>query len=175
MLAYLFLILAAGLRFLALPTPLAFTMGPALLFFGARRPRREIWAAVGLLAAADVLLTMGVYGYPFSADHLVTWAWYAAIPLLGGLLRSDARPLKLASTSLASSFSFYLVSNLAVWAVWNMYPKTLDGLLASYVAAVPFFRYTPVTDLVLTAAMFSAPALAGALSRRFEGERRMAA
>ena len=33
-----------------------------------------------------------------------------------------------------------VISNFAVWAAWNMYPKTLAGLATAYGAALPFFR-----------------------------------
>ena len=63
---------------------MAFTpVGAALLFFGARAPRRRLWIPLVLLAASDVVLTTLVYNYPFSWDHFVTWAWYAAMLWLG--------------------------------------------------------------------------------------------
>ena len=51
--------------------------------------RRRFLAA---LAATDYYLTVFVYNYPFhTSAYLVTWAWYAAICLLGhGLL--NGRP-----------------------------------------------------------------------------------
>ena len=85
MLAYLFVAIAVAvhLRFFALPfsfTPVA----ASLLYFGARMPRRQMWIPVALLAASDVYLTRVTYAYPLTADHLVTWAWYGAMVLLGG-------------------------------------------------------------------------------------------
>jgi hypothetical protein len=35
-----------------------------------------------------------------------------------------------------------------------MYPKTLPGLVAAYVAAIPFFRNTVTGDLFYTAVLF---------------------
>ncbi|HSA94263.1 MAG TPA: DUF6580 family putative transport protein [Terriglobales bacterium] len=173
MLAYLFVALAIALRFL--PPMLNFTpVGASLLYFGARQPRRRMWIPLLMLAASDVVLNRFVYGYPFTGDLLITWAWYAAIALMGGLLRENHRPLRIAGAALATSVSFFLVSNFAVWAVWSMYPKTLDGLLACYAAAVPFFRNTVASDLVFTAAFFGLPALVASISRAV-GEGRSAA
>jgi hypothetical protein len=160
MLAYLFVAVAVAVRFL--PHPFAFTpVGAALLFFGARMPRKQAWIPVALLAASDVYLTIGWYGYPLTADHLLTWAWYAVIVLLGGLLSGNVRPARLAGASLVTSVSFFLVSNFAVWVVWNMYPKTAAGLMMSYAAAVPFFRNTVISDLLFTAVLFGIGALVG--------------
>ncbi len=157
MLAYLFVVVAVAVRLL--PHPLAFTpVGAALLYFGARAPRKHAWFPLLLLAASDVYLTHSAYSYPFTADHLVTWAWYAAALWIGGFLRRDARPLRIAGASLISSVTFFVASNFAVWAVWNMYPKTFGGLIACYAAAVPFARNIPA-DLVFSAVMFGIGAL----------------
>jgi len=164
MLPYVIVLVAVAFRFL--PHPFSFTpVGASLLFFGARAPRKRIWVPVALLAISDVVLTTVVYKFPLSIDHLVTWAWYAGACLLGGLLRGRVRALRLAGTSLALSLSFFLVSNFAVWAVWNMYPKTMSGLQAAYVAALPFFRNSLIADLFFTAVIFATPALMELLSR----------
>jgi hypothetical protein len=47
-----------------------------------------------------------------------------------------------------------------------MYPRTLAGLVASYDAAIPFFRGTAVSDLFFSLAMFSVPALQQAIAGR---------
>jgi hypothetical protein len=156
MLAYLFVIIAAGLRFL--PHPFHFTpVGAALLFFGAYRPKREMWIPVAVLVASDLLLNRFVYNIPLHADQLVVWAWYAGAIAIGMLLRKQLSAPRVAGASLSASISFYLTSNFAVWATYEMYPKTWQGLLACYAAAVPFFRNTVVSDLVFSAVLFSIP------------------
>ena len=161
MLAYLFVIVAVALRFM--PHPFSFTpVAASLLFFGARMPRRQMWVPVLLLAGSDVLLTRFVYAYPLTADHFVTWAWYGLALGIGMLLRNRTTVVRLAGASLAASLSFFLISNFAVWAVWDMYPKTLSGLAACYVAAIPFFRNTLAGDLIFTAVLFGIAALVGA-------------
>lgn len=163
MLAYLFVILAVAVRFL--PHPLAFTpVGAALLFFGARGPKRQLWVPLALLAASDVILTKLVYAYPFSLDHFVTWGWYAAMLWLGTRLRENARPLPIIGAALGGSVSFFLLSNFAVWAVWDMYPRTVSGLMTCYAAGIPFFRRAVAGDLLFTAAMFATPVLLHYLS-----------
>jgi hypothetical protein len=156
MLAYLFVLAAVAvhLRFFAMPwsfTPVA----AALLFFGARMPRKQMWVPLALLVASDVYLTRVSYAYPLTADHFVTWAWYAAILLLAGTLIKGFSALRIGAASLTASVSFFLISNFAVWMVWrDMYPKTFSGLMACYAAGVPFFRTEVVSDLVFCAAFF---------------------
>jgi hypothetical protein len=129
------------------------------LFFGSRAPRRRLWIPLALLAASDVVLTTLVYKYPFSWDHFVTWAWYAAMLWLGTSLKQNAGAFRILGSALTGSVSFFVVSNFAVWAAWDMYPRTVTGLLTCYDAGLPFFRHAVVGDLLFTAAMFGAPVL----------------
>jgi hypothetical protein len=173
MLAYLYVLLAIAVRFLpfagphALPHAWHFTpLAASLLYFGARGPRRRMWLPLLLLAGTDVVLTKVFYSFPVTWDHLVTWGWYAAILWLGTNLRENTGPVRLVGAALASSISFFLISNFAVWAAWpQMYPRTFQGLLASYAAGVPFFRGTAASDLFFSVAMFGMPVLMQALSR----------
>jgi len=163
MLAYLFVLFAVAVRFM--PHPLAFTpVAAALLYFGARGPKRQLWAPLALLAVSDVILTKILYSYPLTWDHFVTWAWYAAILLLGTQLRENTNWLRVGGAALASSVSFFAVSNFAVWACWNMYPKTLAGLMTCYAAGLPFFRRGIAGDMLFTAVMFGLPAVAAAVA-----------
>ncbi len=155
MLAYVFVLLAAAvhIRFVALP----FSFTPvlaALLYFGARMPRKQMWVPVAMLAASDVYLTRVTYAYPLTPDHFVTWAWYAAIVLFGAAVIKGFSPLRIGVATLSGSVSFFLISNFSVWVVWQMYPKTFSGLMACYVAGLPFFRSALISDLLFTAAFF---------------------
>ena len=173
MLAYLFIVLAVSVRFL--PHPWHFTpVAASLLFFGAYRSRRELWAPVAFLAASDLLLNRFVYHYPFTWDLVVTWAWYTAALLLGSGLRGRLKPLWIMGSAAIASVSFYLLSNFAVWAAYEMYPKTLSGLMTCYAMAIPFFRGTLEGDLMFTAILFAVPVAMKQLSER-EGENRRTA
>ena len=172
MLAYVFVLVAVAMRMPFMPHPWGFTpVAAALLYFGARGSRRQLWVPLALLAASDVVLTKFVYAYTFSWDHYITWAWYAAILWLGTGLRENAALqeakdwLRVGGASLASSISFFVVSNFAVWACWNMYPKTFGGLMISYAAGLPFFRRGMEGDLLFTALAFGIPAVAAMLAR----------
>jgi hypothetical protein len=171
MLAYLFVIFAILTRMPFMPHPWGFTpVAAALLYFGARGSRRQLWVPFALLAASDVILTKFVYAYQFSWDHFVTWAWYAAILLLssqwlGRQSRENTNWLRVGGAALASSISFFVISNFAVWACWSMYPKNLSGLMTCYAAGLPFFRRGFAGDMLFTAAMFGLPAIAALVAR----------
>jgi len=169
MLAYLFVLLAVAVRFF--PHPWTFTpVAASLLFFAARGDRRRIWVPFAVLAVSDLLLNKFVYAYPFSWDQLASWVWYAAVLWLGTSLRENARPLRVIGAALASSVSFFLISNLVSWAAFtDLYPRSLAGVMMSYTAAIPFFRQEVEGDLLFACAMFATPAvvhyLSGALNK----------
>jgi hypothetical protein len=166
MLAYLFVIFAVVARMPFMPHPWNFTpVAAALLYFGARGSRRQLWIPFALLIASDIILTKFVYAYPLAWDQLIVWAWYAAILGLGTRLRENSKWWRIAGAALAGSISFFLVSNFAVWASGTMYPRTLSGLETCYAAGVPFFRNTAAGDLLFTAVMFGVPVVAAALAR----------
>jgi hypothetical protein len=177
MLPYLFVLLAIAVRFLPfagslnfLPHAWHFTpLAASLLFFGARGSRRQMWIPLVLLAATDVVLTKVMYSYVLTWDHFVTWAWYAAILLLGTTLREKSGFWRVVGAALASSISFFLISNFAVWAVWpDMYPRGFSGVMMSYTAGLPFFRGTVESDLFFSVAFFGIPVLAHAVSEWFD-------
>ena len=162
MLAVLFVVIAVAFRLL----PHTFHVTPvaaSLLFFGAKGPKRWAWLPVVLLAGSDIYLTKVTYGMPLSPDLAVSFVWYAAMVGLGMLLRRKLAPARIFGASLAAAVSFFLASNFGVWAAWDMYPKTFNGLMACYVAGIPFFQREVLSDVIFTAILFAIPAVISAL------------
>jgi hypothetical protein len=172
MLAVLFVVLAVAIRFL--PFILGYTpvwnftpVGAALLFFGAKQSRKHMWFPVVLLAASDIVLNRFVYNFPITWETFVSTGWYGVALALGYLLKDKVNPLRVVGASLAGSVSFFLISNFAVWVAYNMYPHTLAGLGACYVAAIPFFRGTIAADMLYAVAIFGTPVVFEAMQRQF--------
>jgi Family of unknown function (DUF6580) len=170
MLAYLFVVLAVAIRVLAGTGTFAthgFTpVGASLLFFGSCMPRKYFWAPVVLLIGSDLFLNYQIYHYPLTWDQTIVWAWYAGACGLGMLLRNRVKPLYVGGAALASSVSFFLISNFAVWTAGYVgYPKTLAGLSTAYVAAIPFFQRGLVSDLFFSAMFFGVGALVASAMR----------
>ena len=166
MVAYLVLVLAILSRLLPYAfhtTSVGFTaIGGGLLYFGARRSRWQTIPAVLALMATDWYLTTQIFNYPFHASaYIVTWLWYAAVCLFGHqVLSGKASMLRVAGSVLATSTSFFILSNFVVWAGSNMYPHSLAGLAACYVAAIPFYANDLMSTAVTAGALFGLPALA---------------
>ena len=169
MLAFLVLILAAFSRLL--PHAMHgvgynFTaVGAGLLFFGSRRPRWQAVIAAVVMALMDIYLTKVVYGFEFHVrSYLVTWAWYAAVCLMGSTLLRKVTVLRVVAGVLASSTSFFLLSNFAVWAGSTMYPHSAAGLTSCYIAGLPFYANDLLSTAIVSAVLFGLPALATKLS-----------
>jgi len=157
MLAYVYLLLAVATRLTLLPHPWNFTpLTAALLYFGARGSRRQLWFPLALLIASDLVLDKYVYNYPFSWDLFLSWAFYAAVLVLGSLLSKNSKPLPIAGAALTGSVTFFLISNFGVWAAWHSYPPTWKGLAQCYVAAIPFFGRTLGSSIIFSAVLFGA-------------------
>lgn len=162
MFAYLLTLL--GVLGHAIPHPgLPFTaVGGSLLYFGARRPLWQGILPVAALVFSDYYLTTHVYGFPFVVQgYLLTWTWYCAVLVLGALLlKSRTSVARVTSATLLASTSFFLVSDYAVWAAQpGMYPHTLSGLTACYVAALPFYRNDLISTAVIAGLAFGIPQL----------------
>jgi hypothetical protein len=155
MLAYLFVVLAAIVHVRWIALPFSFTpVLAALLYFGARMPRKQMWAPIAMLAASDIYLNRVVYNYPFNADQVATWAFYAGVLLLGAFAIRGWSPVRIGASTIAGSIGFFLVSNFAVWLAGTMYPLTASGLATCYVAGLPFFRTAFISDLLFAGAFF---------------------
>lgn len=125
-------------------------------------------AAIALFGGAT-LASPWSYALPLAAqltsdiiigfDRLpVTYAVYASfvVTVLFGSWLKKFSPLRLLGASLASSTLFYLVTNAAVWRFSELYPQTSDGLILSYLYAIPFFRNTLFGDLIYSTSLFVA-------------------
>lgn len=162
MIAYLLVLVAVLTRLMPHAGWMNFTaVGGALLYFGAKRPLREIAFPVAALAATDFYLTGFSYHYAFHVEaYITTWAWYAAAIVLGWLLLSGrVNWLRGGAAALLGPTSFFVISNFAVWAGSAMYPRTLSGLGTCMAAGIPFYRNDVISTSLVLLAAFAVPAL----------------
>jgi hypothetical protein len=143
------LILAAAATRL-LPHPPNLTSVTALaLFGGAYFSKRWLAFVVPLLALLGSDLILGFY------PHMeIQYLSFALIICIGFALQRRRSVARIAAAALISSVTFFVITNLGVWAFSTIYPRTLSGLLACYVAAIPFFRNTLLGDATYTALLF---------------------
>jgi len=167
MVAYLLLLVAVVSRLFLAASPhpewFNFTaVGGALLYFGARRPWREMLAPLAALIATDYYLTVYSYHYSFRwQSYATTWAWYLMAMALGQiLLHARTTFVRVAAGVLLGPTSFFVVSNYAVWAGGTMYPHTLAGLVACLAAGLPFYRNDLLSTAIVAGLAFGVPVLA---------------
>lgn len=135
-----------------LPHPPNFTAVAAIaLFAGAQIADRRLALLAPLAALFLTDLVLGLH-----SGMLVVYLCVAAGVLIGGTLGARPGLTRLVGASLASSILFFVVTNFSVWAMGGLYDKTLAGLAACYVAAIPFFQNAIVGDLTFTLALFGA-------------------
>jgi hypothetical protein len=129
------------------------------LFGGAYFSDRRLAFLVPLAALLFSDLILGFYSH--MEDVYLS---FALIVCIGLWLQNRRSAIHIAGAALASSVLFFLLTNFGVWAFESLYPKTIEGLIACYVTAIPFFQNTFQGDLLFTAILFGGFAL---LERRF--------
>jgi hypothetical protein len=170
MFSYLFVLAAIFSRILPHPWFSFTAVGASLLVFGARRSPKLFILPVLALAVADYYLTVFAYNYAFHVqDYAVTWVWYLGACWMGyAFLRKKANAGRVVGAALASSTSFFLASNCAVWASSLLYPHTAGGLATCYIAGLPFYRNDVLATTLLTGAVFAVPVLARRMADAWE-------
>jgi len=124
------------------------------LFAGAWFASRSLAILVPLAA---MLLSDVFIG--FHSGMPLVYACIAVIALAGGFLGREAGALRIAAFGLGSAVFFFVVTNFGVWAGSGMYPRTGEGLLACYVAAIPFFHNQLAGVAVYSTLLFGGTAL----------------
>jgi hypothetical protein len=147
------ILLAAATRLIPHP-PNMTSLTAVALFGGAYFSDKRLAFAVPLIALFLSDLVLGFY------HHMeVVYLSFALIVTIGLWLQSHRTALPIAGAALVSSVLFFALTNFGVWAFDALYPKTLGGLIACYVAAIPFFQNTLIGDLLYTAVLFGGFAL----------------
>lgn len=139
-----------------LPHPWNWTaVGAAALFGGARLDKawQAILIPVVALAVSDLVLG-------FHSTMAFTWGAFGLIAGVAHLLREKLTGApRLAIAALASSGFFFLVSNFGVWFMGGFYSPDLSGLLACYIAGLPFLASQAMGDLFYVGVLFGLEAL----------------
>ncbi|MGN6183320.1 MAG: DUF6580 family putative transport protein [Thermoanaerobaculia bacterium] len=161
------LLVILGVAWRIAPHPWNFApVGAIALFAGATFDRRRDAFFVPLLTmfAGDTLLEF-INGTGYHSLLPLIYATYALIAVIGMMLRERRdRVMAVAGGATLSALLFFAISNLGVY-LGGSYGLTFEGLIACYVAAIPFFPQTLASDLLFSAIFFGAFVFA---ERRFE-------
>jgi hypothetical protein len=105
-----------------------------------------------------MMLSDLVLGY--HSTFLAVYISFALIVAIGFSLQKKRTVSRVLAASVSSSVLFFVITNFAFWFTGVLYPMSLAGLGACYVAAIPFFQNTLIGDLVYTGVFFGAFELA---------------
>jgi hypothetical protein len=142
------IVAAAALRLV--PHPPNFTpVGAMALFSGAYFGRRAL-AFVAPLAA--LLLSDALLGFYHGMATVYTTD--LLIVLIGSLALRQRTAARIGIAAIVSSIVFFAVTNFGMWLWSGIYPRTVAGLEACFVAAVPFFQNTVAGDLFYSVLLF---------------------
>jgi len=146
-----------------LPHPPNFAPAAAVAMFGCMLfSRRWHTVAVVILGMAVGDWFIGFY----DTGVMLTVYGSMLMPLAARRFLRKPGILRVGAVGLAAGVGFYLTTNAAVWLFTNAYPPTLDGLAASYIAGLPFLKWTLLGNLFYSAVMFGTY---GILERRVPG------
>ncbi|HWA17863.1 MAG TPA: DUF6580 family putative transport protein [Devosia sp.] len=147
-LALILIVLGAASRLLHLPPNIAAVTGVTLL---AGYALRNIWLAllvpIGAMALADIVLGW----YP---GMLATYAGMAAGVFIARGLLPTFGVFRLIGATLLASIAFFVLSNFGTW-LEGWYGYSWEGLVACYIAAIPFWQNSLIADFTSTALAFS--------------------
>jgi len=125
-----------------------FTPVIALALFGGfyLNKKYALLVPLVLMMLSDVLLGM-------HNIILFTWGSILFVTALGLWARKRKSFKTIFVTSILSAIVFFIVTNFGSWLVMG-YPKTLEGFVQCYIAAIPFFRNTFFSTLVYSFVLF---------------------
>jgi hypothetical protein len=151
LIALLSAILAAAILRLV-PHPPNFTpIGAMALFSGAYLGRRPVAFAAPICALLFSDLVLGFYH-----GQATVYFSVALIVMIGMVALGRVSPLRVGAAAIVSSILFFVITNFGMWLFSGFYPRTLAGLEACYVAAIPFFQNTIAGDLFYATLLFGA-------------------
>jgi hypothetical protein len=147
-LAIVLVLIGAGSRLLHLPPNVAAVTGVTIF---AGFAIRNVWLAlvvpIAAMALADVVL--GWYN-----EAIFTYVGMVAGVFIARGLLHPLTPVRLIGTTFLASLVFFVLSNFGVF-VSGYYGYSLEGLVACYVAAIPFWQNSLIADFTATALVFA--------------------
>ena len=110
----------------------------------------------GNYAIAIAILSIGITDAVIGNDIIFIFTWSAwmiiavfGLVFYGRNMSLTQRTLGITGMGILANLFFYAWTNFGVWAVGNLYPLTWDGLVACYIAGLPFLKLQILGNLVM--------------------------
>jgi hypothetical protein len=158
----LLIVLAAVSRLI--PHPWNFTPMIAIMIFAAayiKNPLYKIVFPFAVIVLSDVFLEI-TNGFGFHNGTPVVYASYLIVAAFSYFTMTKVNALRIFGTSLFASIIFFLITNFALFypaassvnLELGYYPHNISGVMASYTAALPFFRNSVFGDALFAGILF---------------------
>jgi hypothetical protein len=145
---------AAALRIL--PHLLNFTpIGAMAIFAGSLFRNRWVAFLFPLAALFAGDLFVGLYKLMF-----IVYLSFALSVAIGRSVAQSRTVARIGIAVILGALQFFVVTNFAMWALSDFYPKTSTGLATCFVNAIPYFWNTLAGDALYAAVLFGGFALA---------------
>lgn len=139
-----------------IPHPANITPMTSIALFSGAKLSRPMAFAVSFLALilSDLLLAWKDGHAVFGMWTFFTYSGFAMMVFVGSFLANKDSAGRTILVLLGSSLGFWLWTNFGTWLGQGLYPLTFDGLVACYVAAIPFLRNAMLGDLAWGLVLF---------------------
>ena len=124
-------------------------VGALAIFAGAQFNDKRLVFIMPLaaMALADLLFLRNGFS-------LLVYSGFIAMVTCGFLIRNKVNTMNVILASFVSAAVFYLITNFSFFYPVTLYPRNFSGIMASYIAALPFFRNMLLGNLVYSAVLF---------------------
>lgn len=134
----------------------------AIAIFGAAylKGAQRFIIPLGVYWVSDLLLNNLVYSEYYETFQLIPNFWIYGAFILAGIvayfLLKQKSVIRLVGASVSAAVLFFVITNFGVWAGGTMYPMNSGGLMACYIAGIPFFWNTIIGNLFYGFVLFGA-------------------
>ena len=131
-------------------------VGGFSLFAGARLRGWQAYSIPLIIIVVTDPIMGRILGYPsytlvtpFVCGSLLVYVW------IGSHLRRTENPWCIGGAAFLGSVQFFLISNFGLWLSGiSVFPLTPSGLMACYIAGLPYFGRTMISDLAYAGLLF---------------------
>jgi hypothetical protein len=127
------------------------------LFAGILFPKNKLSYLFPFAVQLGIDLTVGLFAYDFKSILIHFMTMYSSLAILvfaGSLVSKKVNYVNSILGILSGSLAFFLITNLGSWILMPQYSADFSGLLASYSAAIPFFKNSIISGLLFSTIMY---------------------
>jgi hypothetical protein len=133
-------------------------IGALAIFSGAQFNDKRLAFIMPLAAMALSDLFIG------NGFSMVVYLGFTAMVLCGFLIRKKVSVSNIALSSIGGALIFFLITNFALLYPVSFYPHNMQGIIASYIAGLPFLNNMVAGNLLFSGVLFGSFHL---LSKRY--------